>query len=95
MDKFLELHDHARALESEFKLELDKNETPDGIREKCREFAIEHLAEALSKIAYLVDNGEKDSIQLSAAKTVVQIAQSTTPKDETDPIKRLLEELAT
>lgn len=93
-DKFLELHDYHKAIEEEFGIELNPNNTPDEIRQKSREFAIKHLQSALQKIAYLVENADKDTTQLAAAKAVIQIAQGTSPKDEVDPLKRLLEEIA-
>lgn len=93
-EPFIELHQHHRALEQEFKnLNLDENNTPDEIRQKTRKFAIAHLESALTTIAELVTSADKETTQLAAAKTVIQIAQGTSPKDEADPISTLFNEL--
>jgi electron transfer flavoprotein alpha subunit len=92
-DPFIELKQDIQAVEEEFTT-LDPTDPPDAIRLKCREFAIKHLETSLKTIAQLVTSAEKETTQLAAAKVVIQIAQATGPKDDADPIKQLLEQIA-
>jgi len=74
-------------------LEVIGTETPDEIKIKARKFAIQHLDVALRKIASLVNTAEKDSTQLAAARTIVNIAQSTSVNDDTDPLNQLFSKI--
>jgi|SRR5947208_5713123 len=94
MDKFIALQEHHKAIEQEFAaLDLKPEDTPDEIRTKCRTWAVTNLQAALSTIADLVTEAEKETTQLAAAKTVIQIAHGTSPKDEADPLSKLFKDL--
>jgi hypothetical protein len=93
-EKFLELQENFELFKKEFtKVDLDPTDPPDTIKIKTRSFAIAHLEQALNVIATLTVSAEKETTQLAAAKAIIGIAQGTTPKDEADPIKSLLQDI--
>jgi ribosomal protein RSM22 (predicted rRNA methylase) len=86
-----ELHNYQKSLEEEFKTSRD--DTPDEIKTKAREWAIEHLPMALQRIAVLAEKAEKDSTQLAACKTIWAIASATSTDDGKHPLEDLFKQL--
>jgi hypothetical protein len=68
--------------------------TEDEIKTRIREFALNHLENALSTVAALVNEAEKETTQLSAAKTVINLASGAVEKDGRSPIEDLFNSIS-
>lgn len=73
--------------------DISNDDSQDEVKIKARAFALKHLPEALSTIADLAQNADKDSTRLSAARTIWAIASATSTKDGSDPIENLFNKL--
>jgi hypothetical protein len=73
---------------------VSNDDSQDEVKIKARAFALKHLPDALTTIADLAQNADKDSTRLSAARTIWAIASGTSAKDGSDPIESLFNKLS-
>ena len=71
------------------KAAISNDDSQDEVKIKARAFALKHLPDALTTIADIAQNGDKDSTRLSACRTIWAIASATSNKDGMDPIEDL------